>query len=43
MVMTLAIFLLGTIAGLAISLIAMESVMAKFLENMQFIEIDKDE
>ena len=41
--MTIGIFLLGTVAGLAISLLAMEAILGSFIEHMQFIEIDKDE
>ena len=44
MVMYIGIYLLGTVAGLAISLLAMEAILGSFIERMQFVEIeDKDE
>ena len=41
--MTLALFLLGTVAGLAISLLAMEAILGSFIERMQFVEIEDKE
>ena len=44
MVMYIGIYLLATVAGLAISLLAMEAILGSFIERMQFVEIeDKDE
>ena len=43
MVMTLAIFLLGTVAGLAISLITMDMTITRLISCMQFIEIEEED
>lgn len=43
MVTYIGIFLLGTIAGLAISLITMDMTFERLISNMQFVEIEDKE
>ena len=43
MVTYIGLFLLGTIAGLAISMITIDITMQRLLERMQFIEIGEKE
>ena len=41
--MTIGIFLLGTVAGMPISLITMDMTIARLISCMQFIEIEEED
>ena len=43
MVMYIGIFLIGTVAGMAISLITMDMTIARLISCMQFIEIEEED